>query len=93
MQSKETSIPKLINLLKTVEPTLKRESKTVMLVDSFVSMKGSKNKNKRKKPMKAKGGVTKKKAKETTLKGTCFHCHKDSNWKRNCKPYLGSLKK
>ena len=34
VQSKETSIPKLINLLKAVEPTLKKEAKTVMLVDS-----------------------------------------------------------
>ena len=63
MQSKETSISELINLLKTIKPTLKREAKTMMLVDSFVSKKGSKNKNKNKKPMKAKGGVTKKKAK------------------------------
>ena len=51
----------------------------MMLVDSFVYKKGSKNKKKRKNPMKAKGGVTKKKAKETTLNGTCFHCHKDGN--------------
>ena len=65
----------------------------MMLVDSFVSKKGSKNKKKNKKPLKAKGGVTKKKAKETTLIGTCFHYHKDGNWKRNCKAYLGSLKK
>ena len=79
MQSKETSISELINLLKTIEPTLKREAKTMMLVDSFVSKKGSKNQKKNKKPMKAKGGVTKKKAKETTLIGTCFHCHKDGN--------------
>ena len=42
--------------------------------------------------MKVKGGVTKKKAKETTSKGTCFHCLKDGNWKRNCKAYFGSLK-
>ena len=44
MNDKESSIPELSNLLKTVEPTLKNEGKTMMLVDSF----GSKNKKKRK---------------------------------------------
>ena len=65
----------------------------MMLVNSSVSKKGSKSKKKMKKPMKVKEDVTKKKAKETTLKGTCFHYHKDGNWKRNCKAYLGSLNK
>ena len=93
MQSKETSIPLLINLLKIVEPTLKREAKNVMLMDSYVSKKGSKNKKKKKRPMKPKGEETKKKVKETTPKGTCFHCGQDGHWTRNCKAYLGSLKK
>ena len=72
MNDKENSIPELINLLKTVEPTLMKEGKTVMLVDSSSSKNGSKNNNKRKIPKK-KGGVVKKKAKETPSKGTCFH--------------------
>ena len=49
MQSKETSIPKLINLLKTVESTLKKEATTMMLMDSSVSKKGSKNNKKKEK--------------------------------------------
>ena len=73
MQSKETSIPELINLLKKVKLTLKNEAKTVMLLDSSASKKSSKNNNKKKKPIKAKQGVTKKKVKEATPKGTCFH--------------------
>ena len=93
MQSKETFISELINLLKIVEPTLKNEDKTVMLVNSSVSKKGSKNIKTTKKPMKEKGGVTKKKVKKTTPKGTCFHCGQDGHWRRNCKAYLGSLKK
>ena len=93
MQSKETSIPKLINLLKTVEPTLKNKAKTMVLVDSSISKKGFKNKKKKKKAMKAKGGVTKKKVKEATLKDTYFHCGQDGHWRRNYKAYLGSLKK
>ena len=73
MQCKETSIPELINLLKIVEPTLEREANTVMLVDSYVYKKGSKNKKIKKKPMKEKGGVTKKKVKKVAPKGICFH--------------------
>ena len=43
MNDKKTSIPELINLLKTVELTLIKEGKTVMLLNSFSSKKGSKN--------------------------------------------------
>ena len=75
MNDKETSLPELINLLKTIEPTFKNEGKVVLLVDSFDSKKSSKNKKKRK-ITKQKGGVAKKKAKETSSKGTCFHCGK-----------------
>ena len=78
MNDKETTIPELINLLKTVEPTLVKEGKTVMLVNSFSSKKGSKNKKKRK-ITKQKGRAAKKKAKETTSKGTCFHCGKEGH--------------
>ena len=48
MNDKETTIHEHINLLKTVEPTLMKEGKTVMLVNSSSSKKGSKNKKKRK---------------------------------------------
>ena len=47
MNDKETTIPELINLLKTVEPTLVKEGKTVMLVNSSSSKKGSKNKKRK----------------------------------------------
>ena len=92
MNDKETTIPELINLLKTVEPSLVKEGKTVMLVNSSSSKKGSKNKKKRK-ITKQKGGVAKKKVKETSSKGTCFHCGKEGHWKRNCKAYMESKKK
>ena len=87
MNNIESSIPKLINLLKIVQPTLKKEGKAVMLVDSS----SSKNKKKRK-STKPKRGVAKKKAKEASLKGTCFHYGKDGHWKRNYKAYLESKK-
>ena len=86
MTDKQTSILELVNFLKTVEPTLKKEGKTMMLVVSSGSKKSSKN-NKKRKITKQKGGAVKKKAKETFSKGTCFHCGKEGHWKRNCKAY------
>ena len=66
----------------------------MILVDSFVSKKGSKNKKKKKKKsMKAKGCVNKKKVKKVAPKGTCFHCDQDGHWMGNCTVYLLSLKK
>ena len=48
MNYQETTILELINLLKIVEPTLKKEGKTVMLVDSSDFKKSFKNKKSRK---------------------------------------------
>ena len=42
---------------------------------------------------KQKGGVAKRKVKETSSKGTCFHCGKEGHWKRNCKAYMESKRK
>ena len=88
MNDKESSILEQTNLLKTIEPTLKKEGKTVMLMNSF----GSRNKKKRK-ITKQKGGAAKKKTKEMSLKGTCFHYGKEGHWKKNSKAYLESKKK
>ena len=40
-----------------------------------------------------KGGAAKKKVKETSSKGTCFHRGKEGHWKRNCKAYMESKRK
>ena len=37
--------------------------------------------------------AAKKKFRETSSKGTCFHCGKEGHWKRNCKAYMESKKK
>ena len=39
------------------------------------------------------GKMAKKKGKETSSKGICFHCGQDGHWKRNCKAYLESKNK
>ena len=87
-----STTPELINLLKTVESSLRNEKRHVMFMDSSSSKKTSKNK-KKSKSTQVEGGMAKKKAKETAPKGTCFYCGKDGHWKRNCKAYLESKKK
>ena len=88
MNKIESTIPELLNMLKTVEPSVKHEQGTVLLVDS--SKKGSKRKSKQQPK-----GKKKKKGKkaEPAQKGTCHHCGKEGHWRRNCKIYLESLKK
>ena len=66
-----STIPELMNLLKIVEPSLRKEKNHVMLMDSSISKKSSKNKKKRKSTQ-VVGGLGEKKAKELTPKGTCF---------------------
>ena len=90
MNKLDATIPELINILKIVEPSVKLLQKSVMLEDSSKLGLSKKNKKKgkgKKKDTKPKGGITKKNGKETTPKGTCFHCGKDGYWNRNCKTY------
>ena len=100
-----TTIPELINMLKTTEEAVKKQNpKAVMAVNSSTTSKGKKKKMNKKKTTSAKGGVSKKKGKQvvvaptaagkkTTSESTCFHCGKTEHWKRNCKAYLESLTK
>ncbi|XP_074576281.1 uncharacterized protein LOC141832800 [Curcuma longa] len=82
----ESTIPELINMLKTIEPSVKNEKKAVMLVDS--SKKGSKRKATRQN----KGKKKKAKVTEPASKGPCHHCGKMGHWRRNCKAYLETVK-
>ena len=49
MNNVGSTIPKLINLLKTTKPSLRKKEKHVMFMDSSCSKKSSKNNNKKKK--------------------------------------------
>ena len=75
----DSSLPELVNLLKTVEPYMRKDQESVMLVDNSNSSKKKKAQMKLKKkknnPTKAQGSVKKKKnkSKETPTKGSCFH--------------------
>ncbi|GAV90310.1 hypothetical protein CFOL_v3_33719, partial [Cephalotus follicularis] len=87
----EVTLPELINMLKTAEGTFKKAKAPVLLVgESSKGKKGKKNLKKTSKSLQVKGGV--RKALITEKKGTCFHCGKDGQWKKNCKVYLASLK-
>ena len=56
-----TTIPELINMLKTAKEVVKKQSsKTVMVVSSSTSSKGKRKKVNRKKTTSAQGGVSKK---------------------------------
>ena len=84
-----STIPELINILKTAEEAVEEQSsKSVMVVSSSTSYKSYKKK-------KVKQGVaaTGAAGKKTTSEGKCFHCGGTGHWKRNCKAFLESLKK
>ena len=88
MNKLECSLTELLNMLKTAEPTIKKEKGTIMLVAGSKKKKPKNGlKKSKKKAAKPNGGVKKDKP-----KGTCFHCGQDGHWKRNCKAYLDSLK-
>ena len=99
-----TTIPELINMLKTAEDAIKKQSsKSVMVVGSSTPYKSYKKKVNKKVTTGAQGGVSKKGkqgvavptavGKRATSEGTCFHCGGTGHCKRNCKAYLESLKK
>ena len=90
MNKLTTTIPELINMLKTAEEAIKKQnSKAVMVVRSSSSHKSYKKKMNKKKTIPAQGGISKKKGKQavaipavaekrtTSEKGICFHCGKN----------------
>ena len=89
MNKLNISLPKLLNILKIVESYFKREKTPVLLVDKINKKKGKKDSKKKLNP---KAGISKKKVKKISTKGTCYHYGKDGHWKENCKEYLVTVK-
>jgi len=87
MNKLDSTLPKLLNMLKTAKGALKKEENSILLVHSFWMSKKKDKKNKCvvSKANKPTDGIKKD-------KGTCHHCGKEGYWRRNCKEYLATVK-
>ena len=89
MNKLNTSLPELLNILKTAKSHFKDEKALVLLVDKIFKKKGKKDSKKKLNP---KASIFEKKVKKVSAKGTCYQCGEEGHWKRNYKDYLKSLK-
>ena len=89
MNKLNSSLPELLNMLKTTESHFKGDKARILHVDNTSKKKGKKGSKKKLNP---KASISKKKVKKVSAKGTCYQCGKEGYWKRNCKDYLASLK-
>ncbi|CAA0827628.1 cysteine-rich RLK (RECEPTOR-like protein kinase) 8, partial [Striga hermonthica] len=92
----ETSLPEPVNMLKTIESTIKKD-KSVLYIGSSSKSKAEISKKRKKKgkvPVSNKKANNNKGNNKVNLKSNqeCYHCGKNGHWKRNCKEYLASLK-
>ena len=91
MNKLNSSLPELLNMLKTAESHIKKDKAPLLLVDGISKKKAAKKGSKRR--LNPKGGINKrKKGKKTSGQSTCFHCGKAGHWKRNYKVYLATVK-
>ena len=98
------TIPELIDMLKTTEEAVdKQSSKSVMVVSSSTSYKSYEEKVDRKETISTHGGVSKNGkqgvvvptavGKRLVSEGRCFQCGGTDHCKHNCKAFLESQKK
>ena len=76
MNKLNTSLPELLNMLKTAESYFKGKKASVLLIDKINKKKGKKG---FKKKMNLKAGISKKKMKKVSTKSTCYHCGKEGH--------------
>ena len=88
MNKLNTSLPKLLNMLKTVESHSKGDKAHLLLVDGRKNQ--AKKKGLKRKFNPKKNFQIKKKAKKAD--GAYFHYGKQGHWKKNFKTYLTSVK-
>ena len=89
MNKLNTSLPELLIMLKTTESHFKGEKTLVLFMNKISEKKGKKGSKKKLNP---KAGISKKKVKKISAKGTCYHCGKEGHWKKYCKEYLTTVK-
>ncbi|KAI3669061.1 hypothetical protein L6452_40282 [Arctium lappa] len=95
IQDLESSLPELLNMLRTVEQKLSRSKLTIPMVPSDKRMKGEGKPITKfaSKALRPKGAIKKKHKGNIPKEGECFHCNKPGHWKRNCPLYLEEKKK
>ena len=97
MNDMDKSLPKLLSMLRTAKQNVKSKGKSILMVSNGKKLnkrptkqvgKGKGKEFANPKPivlaLKPSGGIAK--------EGTCFHCGKTGNWKRNCPKYLEDKK-
>ena len=90
MNKFEVTLPKLLNMLREVESTIKKEKPVLYTGETRKKRKAEKSLSKGKGRL-GKAKVAKKDS--TKDKGQCFHYGKDGHRKRNCKEYLAERAK
>ena len=74
MNKLNTSLPKLLNMLKIAESHLKKNKAPLLLMDGINKKKSGKKGSKRR--LNTKRSIKKKKRKKASGQMTCFHCGK-----------------
>ena len=92
MNKLEVTLPKLLNMLREAESTIKKEKPVLYTSETRKKRKAERSLKKGK--GKGKLGKAKVAKKDPAKdKGQCFHCGKYVHWKRICKEYLAERAK
>ena len=94
MNKLDCTIPELVNILVTMEGTLKSSRGTIFTMEQTSSKRKSTRKKKVKsaKKQKKKNKPKKEVPNKAKAKEKYFHYHAEDHWRRNCQIYLKSLK-